>query len=152
MAHDQRIQWLRSTMPTNAVLIKERMPDEWFLALLERNPTNRPAFEHLMTLCLVAARPDLVARNIYRMDKFGYPRPYLPEHYAEAVVALMARTGAQPDLHGWQIRADTQRRFQECMEVARRYKGDSPAIERELWKRFPGSYFRYLLVGEKGRP
>ncbi|MEI7898824.1 MAG: DUF6057 family protein [bacterium] len=152
LSKDAQVQWLRSTMPKTAALIQERTADEWFLELLKRNPKNRPAFEYLMVLCLVAGRPDKVAENMYRMNDFDYARPYLPEHYAEAVVFYMANKGEKLDLRGWQIRAETRQRFLACMDIARRHKDDRPAMKRELREKFPGSYFRYLLVGESGKP
>jgi hypothetical protein len=151
-AQDARIQWLRSSMPQTTALIRGHTAAEWFLELLKRNPKNRPAFEYLMALCLVAARPDQVVENIHRLNDFDYARPYLPEHYAEAVVFCMANNRINPDLHGWQIREQTRRRLLACMEIARRHKNDRPAMQSELRKKFPGSYFRYLLTGESGPP
>jgi len=151
LSNDPQVQWLRGTMPKTSALIKEQTTDEWFLELLDTNPTNRLAFEYLMALYLVAGRPDKVAETIHRLDTFGCARPYLPEHYAEAVVAYMAK-GGKPDLYGWQIREETLQRFQACMESARTHQNDPAALRRELRETFPGSYFRYLLVGESGRP
>jgi hypothetical protein len=153
LPQDAQIQWLRSTMPKTAVLIGQNATGDWFLELLNRNPKNRPAFEYLMALCLMAARPDKVVENIHRLNDFDYARPYLPEHYAEAVVAFMAGgKGLNPDLHGWQIREETRQRFRSCMEIARRHKDDRPAMTSELRQKFPGSYFRYLLTRESGIP
>jgi len=152
LSKDTQVQWLRSTMLKTTALIQERTADEWFLELLNRNPKNRPAFEYLMVLCLVAGRPDKVAENIHRINDFDYARPYLPEHYAEAVVFFMETKGKSLDLHGWQIRPETRQRFLACMDIAHRHKGDRLAMKRELRNRFPGSYFRYLLVGESGKP
>ncbi|MCX6875629.1 MAG: DUF6057 family protein [Verrucomicrobia bacterium] len=152
LAQDAQIQWLRSSMPKTAALIKGHTAAKWFLKLLDRNPKNRPAFEYFMALCLVAARPDQVLENIHRLNQFDYPRPYLPEHYAEAVVFCMANNGVNPDLHGWRIREETRQRFLACMEIARRHKDHRPAMQNELRKKYPASYFRYLLTGESGTP
>ncbi len=126
--------------------VDEAEPTEMFEQALAENPRNRAAFELLMAHLLLAARSDLVVREIHRLDDFDYPE--IPVHYEEAILqyASAARQPI-PDLRGRRIRPQTLQRFRDFLAILNRHRDDPRAAWNALKDDYGTTYWFYRTFG-----
>ena len=150
LSTDPQIQQLRAFMPqsdSDFCFGTEVSPDKSLLALLDANKKNRMAFEYLMALHLLTGQLDKFVQNLYRLDDFDYLQ--IPGAYEEAILLYNSMTKKPVDLHGRQISAESQRRFEKFNWTMSRYGGNKQAAFGELAKGFSNTYFFYYLYGPR---
>jgi hypothetical protein len=143
---DSRVARLRLCMDT-ADYVFDRVDEETVLSnLLKSNPHNRMAFEYLMACYLLSRRPDMVARNLYRLDDFDYKK--IPVLYEEALEIWRSRDTAAvivpPKLAPDPAIAARGERF---LNLMRSYDPHSPASQAALISEFGTSYFFFFTFG-----
>jgi Family of unknown function (DUF6057) len=143
---DSRVARLRLCMDT-ADYVFDRVDEETVLSnLLKSNPHNRMAFEYLMACYLLSRRPDMVARNLYRLDDFDYKK--IPALYEEALEIWRSRDTAAvivpPRLAPDPATAARGERF---LNLMRSYDPHSPASQAALISEFGTSYFFFFTFG-----
>ena len=90
--------------------------EEFLLALLEKNPHNRMAFELLMAHYLAVGRPDGVAAWLPRLKDFSYPG--IPRLYQEAAIIQARSTGKRPVVPGYELDAAVLARADQFASLA----------------------------------
>ena len=114
LSSDTEIQRLRSLMPENNNALDNYLIENMFSDLLEKNGTNKMAFEYLMVNYLFHFDLDKIIENIPRLDDFKYPR--IPRHLEEAILTYASIENKQPDLKGRSISVETQKRFSSFLQ------------------------------------
>jgi hypothetical protein len=109
------------------------------LALLERNPHNKMAFELLMGFYLRAGRPEKVVANLTRLKDFSYPR--VPHHYQEAWVI---HTDSSPE---FELDPEVLRRAQQVQRIKEASARPEDAVRRAWEAGLGDSYFLYFAAG-----
>lgn len=123
--------------------------------LLTSNPSNRMAFEYLMTCYLLDARPDIAIHELPRLQGLGYRR--MPTLYQEAVLVYETVTGNQVDRCGYTIESAVRERFERFLkacdidadELTSLVEGEyspTPALRHE----FGDTYYFYLVFRGSG--
>ena len=113
--------------------------------LADKNPDDRMAFEYLMASYLLAGELEPFAERVGRVGQFDYP--YLPPHYAEAILLRAVLAGQTPDYEGLPEKDPTI--LVAGPMFTRLYaqnKHDMPALLAALTKVLPASYFRYYFA------
>lgn len=117
-------------------------------SLLQANPRNKMAFEYLMAFYLLSRRPDKLARNLHRLEDFGYRE--IPRHYEEAIVIHANQTGDRAALRGRRIRPETIQRLQRFIEQVRPWQDQPRLAAAAMADEFGDSYFYYYAFGVSG--
>jgi hypothetical protein len=118
------------------------------LALLEKNPHNRMAFEFLMAYALSTARPEKIAAGLERLKGFSYPK--IPRHFQEAMaICTIAREG-KPPISGYTIDPEVVRRLEVFSQILSRAKSREDAARSALALGFGDSYFFYFTFHVSG--
>jgi hypothetical protein len=113
--------------------------------LLRRNPGNRIAFEYTLAKFLLEKDIMELGNQIRQMREMGYNS--MPRHIQEAVVSLVNITKEFPDMKGFTISLDTDRRFQKYFSELRSFKGDRSLIEKGLKKMERNTFWYYFQFG-----
>jgi len=125
------------------------------LNLLERDPSNRMAFEFLMGYYLL--NRDLqgfrnLAPRIAEMRGPGYLRPgggrRTPRHYQEALVLFDEMSGSREQIAGVEIEPETVSRMARFRQVVARAGGKHAAM-LEAREGFGDTYFYYYAFGSE---
>jgi len=148
LSTNQEIQRLRSLMPEKDKGSVSFSMEEQLIALLERNPKNRMAFEYLMAFYMFRLDLDKFVQYIGRLDDLGYPQ--VPRHYEEAILTYIYLTKKTPDLKGRRISEKSQQRFRSYLQLAARYGGNQQAAFGPLAKSFGNTYFFYYVYSVSG--
>jgi hypothetical protein len=148
LSKDEEIQSLRS-------VLVERDESEVFydneyalMALLEKNKTNRMAFEYLMSWYLLTKQMDNFVKNLKRMNDLGYSE--MPLIYDEAIFVYAYETGKAVELEGDWGQPKSGRRIEDFSRIFTRYGRDKNAALPELAAKYGSSYFFYNLYGFSG--
>jgi hypothetical protein len=145
LASDPRVSRIRENMLQKDYIGLLGNEEETLLALLEKNPHNKMAFELLMALYLAAGRPDKVAASFPRLKDFSYPR--IPLHYQEAWVIYSGSSGSPPPASGFELDPEVLRRAQEVQRITAAFPRPEDAA-RSAWEAGLGdSYFFYFACG-----
>lgn len=145
---DEQVQHLRSLMLVEDYIPGDELAETLLLKLLERNPSNRMAFEYLMASYLLTRQLGKVVQNIKRLDDFDYKE--IPRHYQEAVLIHERMAGRKANLGERRISAATRLRFKEFTGVWKQHGGQIEAARPYLAAEFGHSYFFYYLFGRSG--
>lgn len=118
------------------------------LALLERNPRNRMAFEYLMAHYLLTRQLDKLVANLRRLEDFDYR--HMPTHYEEALIMHLQTSGSEETAHRkWTVRPETWRRHAALMQALQRFSRDNPEEAYEVLRgEFGDTYFFFCLFGQ----
>jgi hypothetical protein len=152
LSGDTGVVRLRSCMDTADYVFNRVNEETVLLNLLKSNPRNRMAFEYLMAYYLLSRRPDMVARNLHRLDDFDYKQ--IPALYQEAFEIYRSKDTAAnivlPKLAADPKTAVRSERFLKLMQL---YDPNSPATLAALVAEFGTSYFFFFIfrysAGEK---
>ena len=152
LSKDTGVIRLRSCMDTADYVFNRVNEETALLNLLKSNPRNRMAFEYLMAYYLLSRRPDMVARNLYRLDDFDYKQ--IPALYQEAFEIYRSKDTAAnivlPKLAADPLTAVRSERFLKLMQL---YDPNSPSTLAALVAEFGASYFFFFIfrysAGEK---
>ncbi|MBN2019133.1 MAG: hypothetical protein JW749_02785 [Sedimentisphaerales bacterium] len=139
---DERIRYLRQNMlKKDPVVFESYHYDEMLEGLLEANKHNRMAFEYLMAWYLLNGQVDKIASNIGRLNDFNYMR--IPRLYEEALLLYKGGGKTEVDLQGWEISAESAKRFNDFIEIYNRYSYDKYRAAKELWGSYGYSFLFY---------
>lgn len=129
-----------------ADFVAEFQPEAELQRLLDANPRNRAAFEHLMTLYLHSGRPDLALAALVRIRADVYPD--LPRHWEEAI-ALWARKAGRlpPDLGGRTLRPETVRRCGEFLQILNNHRSSPQAAWNALKTDYGDTFWFFFAFG-----
>jgi Family of unknown function (DUF6057) len=161
LAADESVQLLRRRMlRADDVIPVWQNPDKpdadvnrLLLDQLERDPSNRMAFEFLMGNYLLArdlpAARGLMPRIRY-MSGAAYEGPdgkrRTPRHYQEAMAMYGDANGKPVELEGLEIEPETLNRMAVFKRLMSQSTGRDAAMQA-AWGGFRGSYFFYFVFG-----
>jgi hypothetical protein len=121
-----------------------------FLGLLDRNRTNRMAFEFLMAAHLLACDVKAAAESLSLLDNF--PGSSIPAVYEEAamIYGLDNIQGAQqiPEglfIYGRRISEETVSKYRRCDAIVNRCGGINEDSIAAIASELRGSYFQYYF-------
>ncbi len=117
LATDTEVQRLRSLMPVKNNTLDNYPVEDMLADLLEKNRTNKMAFEYLMAEYLFQFDLDKFVRNLPRLDDFNYQQ--IPRHFEEAILTYSSFEKKPPDLKGRTISRETQQRFSAFLQMAK---------------------------------
>ncbi|MBN2272609.1 MAG: hypothetical protein JXN61_18495 [Sedimentisphaerales bacterium] len=148
LSTDKEIQRLRAR-----VVEKDHSPvfsdnEQALLALLEKDKTNRMAFEYLMSWYMLTRQLDKFADNIKRLNDFGYSE--VPRLYEEALFVYAYETGKSVALNGSWGRPKSGQRIEDFGRIFNSYGRNKEAAFAELAKNYGDSYFFYSVYGFSG--
>jgi len=152
MSGNRRIGHLRSVATDKESTRSGFEGDDFFVQLLEKNSSNRMAFEYMMAFYLLTGQTDKITANIGRLRALGYTK--LPRHYEEAIVIYMGSGRRQMDLYGWELSAETIERAKSADAIYRSHGGKSnkQRAAEALAANFGDSYiFYYIFDAPKTR-
>ena len=161
LATDESVQFLRHRMlGADDVIPVWQNPDKpdadvnrLLLDQLERDPSNRMAFEflmgnHLLARDLPAARA--LMPRIRQMSGAAYMgsngRRRTPRHYQEAMAMYGDANGKPVELEGLEIEPETFNRMAVFKRLMSQSAGKDAAMQA-AWSRFRDSYFFYYVFG-----
>jgi hypothetical protein len=119
------------------------------LALLDRNPANRMAFEYLMALYLLTRQPDKAVAQLARLDDFDYVG--IPRTYEEAILLCQGLTGHDVNTGSRNVRMATRLaydRFRTDYQAAMARSAGSAMAE--LAPVHGNTFFYYYAFGLSG--
>jgi hypothetical protein len=147
MSKDTRVARIRGNMAERDFVELNTSVEEFLLALLEKNPRNRMAFDLLMAHYLTIGRPDGVVAAFPRLRDLDDVR--LPRHYQEAAVVQM-RSGSRPNLVGFQLEPATLDRADQFSTIAAHARDQESAMQMAMAAGFGDTYLFYLAFGVSG--
>ncbi len=151
---DPRIAHIRSVMvttdlPEDARLLYglTNMAWDWeavLKKLLDVHPSNKMAFEYLMSYYLLRGRTHQVVELLPLLKRLGYRE--IPDLYQEALLTDSLLAGRGPEtLHSWPLKPPLVQKYSTLMRIYDRL-GRDPAAAYEAVARSGGStYFAYCL-------
>ena len=116
--------------------------------LLNRNKSNKMAFEYLMANYLLTLQLDKISENIHYLEAFNYEQ--IPIHYQEAILMHMNNNRTQVNLYNYQISQRTFNRFKKFLNIHYQNRTDLNKAEQVLMPEFGNSYFYYYAFGYSG--
>jgi hypothetical protein len=148
MSGNPRVSGIRGNMAERDFVELDTGVEEFLLALLEKNPRNRIAFELLMAHYLSIGRPDGVVAALPRLKDFAYAR--VPRHYQEAAAVQSRSMGTPPAVPGYQLDGAVVDRANQFANIAALAGNQRGAMQTALAAGFGDSYFFYLAFGVSG--
>jgi hypothetical protein len=113
--------------------------------LIEYNPANRIAYEYKIARLLLEKDLAEAGSQVKKLKDLGYE--HIPRHLEEAVVSLVNVTGEFPDLGGFLISSDTDKRFIRYFSELKAFNGNRNLIENGLKKADKNTFWYYLQFG-----
>jgi hypothetical protein len=148
MKNDGQIRWLRACNPQKDLVTFDLGPEGLFDYLLERNASNRMAWDYRMAVYLLTQQVDKVASHLRELEAFGATS--LPRHYAEALAIYRARGGQAVPLGGFELPTEIEERARVFLATFQQFRGDRALAMRTLAKDYGDSYFYYYTFGVSG--
>lgn len=142
LSTDTEVQRLRSLMPKKDNTLYGYLIEDMLIDLLQKNRTNKMAFEYLMAQYLFQFDLDKLVQNLPRLDDFNYRQ--IPRHYEEAILVYMSFTKKQPDLKGRTISAETQKRFTAFLQMV-----NNPMITFSQLQQNFGDTYEFFYYADK---
>jgi hypothetical protein len=144
LANDKTIQYMRSVANEKDSVSFRLEADGFFRQLLDKNKTNKMAFEYMMAFYLLTGQTGKIVENISYFKEMGYEK--LPQHYEEAIVIYIMGTGGKDiDLHGWKLKPETITRCGEFSNTYALNKNNIQNARNALVSNFGKSYFFYYI-------
>jgi hypothetical protein len=150
LTNDKTIQHIRSIAPDKDSVSFDIGAGEFFQQLLDKNPSNKLAFEYLMAVNLLTGRVDQITANIKSLRSLGYKR--IPRCYEEAILIYIGMGNTKINLYGWQLNPETVNRIKEIDKTYRTRGGqkNEQEIRDSLGPDYADSYFLFYLLGSDG--
>jgi hypothetical protein len=139
---DPRVAAIRRNMMDKDSVSRKLTAEDVLLALLEKNPHNRMAFEYLMAYELLTARPEKIAAGLERLKGISYPK--IPRHFQEAMAICTVARGGRPPVAGYTVDPEVVRRLEVFSQILSRAKSQEGAARSALAAGFGDSYFFYF--------
>ena len=116
--------------------------EEMLTGLLEHNPSNRMAFEYLMTTYMLTGQIKKIAETMAYADHQGYEK--IPILYEEATLLYHALRSQRLNLKELNIKRGTFERYKQFVTLCNALKGSNrQAVQQQLTREFGTSYFFY---------
>lgn len=148
MENDREILRLRACNPQKDLVTFDLVPEGLFDYLLDRNPSNRLAWDYRMAVYLLTQQVDKVAAHVRELEAFGATS--LPRHYAEALAIYRARGGQPVPLGPFKLPKEIEERAREFLATFQQFRGDRALAMKTLAKDYGESYFYYYTFGVSG--
>jgi len=148
MKNDSEILRLRACNPQKDLVAFDLGPEQLFDYLLDRNPSNRMAWDYRMAVYLLTQQVDKVAAHLRELEAFGVTS--LPRHYAEALAIYRARGGQPVGLGKVELPRQIEERAKRFLAAYTPLKGDLELAMKTLAKDYGDSYFYYYTFGVSG--
>ena len=145
---DPRVARIRDNMIDQDSVSRKLTVENLLVALLQKNPHNRMAFEFLMAYAMSTARPEKIAARLERLKDFSYPK--VPCHFQEAMAICAYARGGQPPIPGCTIDPEVVRRLEVFSQIVSRATSREGAIRSALAAGFGDSYFFYFTFHVSG--
>lgn len=146
LSTDIEVRRLRSLMPDKDNSLYTYLIEERLLDLLQKNKTNKMAFEYLMAYYLFQLDLEKIVQNLPRLDDFNYQQ--FPRHIEEAILMYTYFTKKKPDLKGRTISSETQKRFTAFLQMA----NNRMIPFSQLQQNFGDTYEFYYYTDKIGEP
>jgi hypothetical protein len=147
LSNAKEIIHLRSVMLKKDIIDVESL-ETVMSDLLEVNPHNKIAFEYMMAYYLKGKQLGKIAENIYRFGGFGYKK--IPQHYEEAIMIHLSKTGREGNLDSWQIDPQTVKTANQFMTALKLNPPSNLSSARILAPDFGDTYFYYYIFNQSG--
>jgi len=153
LSSEEEVRHAMSVMPVrntpNLLLhpLRPHLPAA-LIALLERDPNNRLAFDYLMAYYLLNGKVGGLTEAMLRIKSPDLRT--MREHHAEGMFVLHLVSGVAAHLQYWPVSASTLERLVKAQELCDRHKGDQKASLAALAKEFPNSYYVYCKTRRSG--
>ena len=141
---DNEIQRLRSLIPKEEDGRFLATPEMRLRAQIENGGKNRMAFEYLLALYMLRGEIWNVAEVAGRVEEYDYDK--IPVAFEEAILLNNKYNKKKISLKKLEVRAETQRRFDEFIAATIRYR-TKIAAQGELANRFKNTYMYYYFYG-----
>ena len=121
------------------------LPEQDLVALLQRNPKNKMAFEYLMAYGLLTKKIGMLVKNIDLFRQLDYPE--MPRHLQEALVYYLSVRGkTDVDLQNYPISKATSENFKKLEKILTENRGkDKEVVRQRLAATHKDTYWYYLL-------
>jgi hypothetical protein len=144
---DGEIQKYRSVSIEKDDLMSFFSVETFLLALLEKNPDNRMAFEYLLAHYMLNKNIKEFMNHIGRLDDFGYTQT--PRYYEEVIMIYNNGHPRNPFvLSGRPVSVETRKRVRHVSRIRKRYRDNKRAAYTELESEYGDSYFFYFFFSE----
>lgn len=148
MQNDKEISAKRKQLMQTNYAMRDMTARDYLNMLFDNNPSNRMAFEYLMSAYMLAHDRESVIENFGRLKDLGFDR--LPRHYAEAAAIHSAITKKPIDLKGWKMESAVINQQKRIMAELKAVNNNKKAAFPILAPRFGDSYFFYSLYNTSG--
>jgi hypothetical protein len=147
LENDEAIQLYRSVSIEEDDLMQFFSVETFLLALLNKNPKNRMAFEYLLAHYMLTKDIERFINQIGRLNDFGYTQ--IPRCYEEAIMIYNSSHPRSPFvLSGRRFSVETPKRVKHVLRTLKRYRGNKKAAYTELKSEHGDSYvFYYFFSG-----
>ena len=122
--------------------------EQAMLALLDKNSTNRMAFEYMMSWYLLTKQLQKFVGNVNKLNDLGYSE--VPGLYDEALFIYAYSTRKPVELEGDWGRPKARQRIDDFSRIFKTYGRDKEAAFPELAAKYGDSYLFYNLYGFSG--
>jgi hypothetical protein len=110
--------------------------------LLQKDSTNRLAYETMMLHAMLGNRLDNVSK-IYK--RYGKPfNEKIPDAFAEAFMLIIGMS-KDHDMTGYAVSREVQDRFFQFFNIVNKHKGNNKSARDELFSQYSRTYLFYLL-------
>jgi len=140
--HDPELGKKLTILPGTDFFIHLESPENNLPILVDENPSNRRAFEFMMSWLMLSKEVEILANNIKLMKKMGYAR--IPRHIEEAVMIYYNSKGVFPEMGGLMISNETRMHFDQYY-TAYVSTRQNPALQKEKMKeQFANTFWFYF--------
>jgi hypothetical protein len=146
--NDGQIRWLRACNPQKDLVAFDLGPEQLFDYLLDRNASNRMAWDYRMAVYLMTQQVDKVAAHLPELERFG--ATVVPRHYAEALAIYRARGGQPVSLGKLELPQGIEEQARVFLTTFQQFRGDRALAMKTLAKYYGDSYFYYYTFGVSG--
>ncbi len=142
-AADPEIQRLRKCMARHD-LVAQGPVDKQMILLLLANPSNRMAFEYMMTYYLLARDLNSFLKRLPSINDL--PDMKLSPLWQEALLIALYNANKQAD--DPRIAPDARKRFEEVLKIMKEGGTDRALVRSRMEPKYANTYFFYYLCHE----
>ena len=129
-------------MPQTDFFVFLDSPEQNLPVLVDETPSNREAFEYLMSWLLLSKEVETLVNNIRLMKKIGYTR--IPKHIEEAIMIYYNSQGVFPDLGGLSVSNETVLRFEQYFGAYMKARQNPGTMKEKMQKQFGNTFWYYF--------
>jgi hypothetical protein len=129
-------------MPQSEFFVFLDSPEQNLPVLVDETPSNKEAFEYLMSWLLLSKEVETLVNNIRLMKKMGYTR--IPAHIEEAIMIYYNSQGVFPDLGGLSVSNETVMRFEQYFGIFMKARQNPGTMKEKMQKQFGNTFWYYF--------